>query len=167
MKKIPTQIHDLETMKRQLESKETQIIELKQSAEEFENKWKRALADYQNLEKRVIDERNDFVKFAARTFVQKLLTAIDDLEKAAAHVKDTGLNLALKKVSAIFKEEGIEKLVTLGQEFDIQRMEAIQMVQGDKDNKIVQETRPGYVMHGAVIRPAQVIVSKKSESFKT
>jgi molecular chaperone GrpE (heat shock protein) len=40
-------------------------------------------------------------------------------------------------------------------------MEAIQIVDGEKDNKVVTEPRPGYLMHGSVLRPAQVTVSKK------
>lgn len=140
---------------------EAQIKKLQSEVEELTNKWKRALADYQNLEKRIKAEKYDFIKFAAKNFIEKLLSVVDDLEKAQTHLKDEGLGLTLKKLAELLAQEGVERIGTVGKEFDILTMEAVSVVLGVEDNQVLEELRAGYTMHGSVIRPAQVAVSKK------
>lgn len=137
------------------------LTQLQTQLDECTNAWKRALADYQNLEKRVAEEKGDFVRFAAKNFIEKLLGIVDDLEKAQAHVKDEGLGLALKKLGDILKDEGVVKIETIGKDYDIETMEAISTTTGKEDNKVVEEFQAGYTMHGAVLRAAKVKVSKK------
>ncbi|HCM37943.1 MAG: Protein GrpE [Candidatus Gottesmanbacteria bacterium GW2011_GWB1_43_11] len=140
---------------------EKQVAALTIQLDERTNQWKRALADYQNLDKRVGEERIDFVRYAAKNFIVRLLAIVDDFEKAQAHVKDQGLGLALKKLFELLKQEGVEKIDTLGKEYDIHSMEALVTEEGKDDGKVLEELRSGYTMHGAILRPAQVKVSKK------
>src|SRR3989344_1561314 len=140
---------------------EKQVAALTTQLESVTNQWKRALADYQNLDKRVEEERIDFVRYAAKNFIVRLLAIVDDFEKAQAHVKDQGLGLALKKLFELLKQEGVEKIDTLGKEYDIHSMEALVTEEGKDDGKVLEELRSGYTMHGAILRPAQVKVSKK------
>ena len=140
---------------------EKQVAALTTQLESVTNQWKRALADYQNLDKRVGEERIDFVRYAAKNFIVRLLAIVDDFEKAQAHVKDQGLGLALKKLFELLKQEGVEKIDTLGKEYDIHSMEALVTEEGKDDGKVLAELRSGYTMHGAILRPAQVKVSKK------
>lgn len=156
-----------EDLEKERAAKDREVADLKIQLEECTNQWKRALADYQNLEKRIDLEKRDFVKFAIKQFVDRLLPVVDDLEKARQHLKDHGLDLALKKLEAVLKGEGIERIETKGREFDVGTMEAITMVEGDTENMVVEEVRPGYTMHGSVLRPAQVVVSKKTQSPKS
>jgi molecular chaperone GrpE len=142
---------------------EEKIIQLEAELATCEDRWKRALADYQNLEKRTQEQKREFVQYAIKQFVDKILSVLDDLEKAQAHLKDTGLELALKKLQGVLKQEGIEKIATKDKPYAIETMEAISIVNGEKDNQVVAELRSGYTMHGAVLRPAQVTVSKKKE----
>lgn len=144
------------------EKSEKELEDLKLQLTEATDRWKRALADYQNLEKRASEEKREFARFAAKQFIEKLLIIVDDLEKAEAHLKDQGLSLTVKKMIDLLKQEGVEKLTTVGREYDIESMEAIQLVPGKEDNKVVEELRPGYTMHGSILRAAQVKVSKKS-----
>lgn len=137
-----------------------QIEELQRQLTECTNRWKRALADYQNLEKRVNDERQMFARFAAKNIIIKLLTIVDDLEKAQIHLKDQGLGLTLKKLHDLLKEEGVAKIEVAGKDFDVHTMEAVVIEEGKADNQVLEELRAGYKMYGAVLRPAQVKVSK-------
>ena len=59
-----------------------ELAKLKKRIEELEENWKRALADYQNLEKRVSDEKQGFAKWANARLLDKLLPVLDSLEKA-------------------------------------------------------------------------------------
>ena len=155
--------------KQQLEESDQQtvgdneVIELKTQLEEMTNQWKRAVADYQNLVKRTQEQQKEFVQFAVKNFLEKLLPVVDDLEMAQKHLKDQGLTLALKKLYAVFEQEGLTRIETEGKEYDIHTMEAIAIVDGKEDNKIVVEHRAGYLLHGSVLRPAQVTVSKKDD----
>lgn len=149
-----TQSTETDILKQKIVELETQLIQMT-------NQWKRALADYQNLVKRTENNQKDFIQFAIKNFLEKLLGAIDDLEMAGNHLKDQGLALALKKFHDVLKAEGLVRIDTQNKEYDIHTMEAINIIEGDADNKVVTEHRPGYLLHGSVLRPAQVTVSKK------
>ncbi|MDP3955408.1 MAG: nucleotide exchange factor GrpE [bacterium] len=133
--------------------------------EELTNKWKRALADYQNLERRVAKEREDFVKFVSAGLILKLLPALDSLEKAETHLKDEGLSLAIKQLKQALEEEGLEKIETADKEFDPQEMECVEICRG-KEGVVLEEVRSGCKLKGKVIRVAQVKVGKKTGENK-
>lgn len=124
---------------------------------DLENKWKRALADYANLEKRIEKEKEDFVKFTNAQLLAKILNALDDLELAEKHLKDKGLTLAGNRFREIFKEEGVEEIEVLGRNFDPELMDAVETVRGSK-NKVVGVVFKGYKLYGKVLRPAKVKV---------
>lgn len=129
------------------------------AAEEWKNKYLRVLADYQNLEKRTQGEKQETRKYAAEVVLERLLPALDTLTKAAEHLKDMGLELALKELHAAIAEQGAEKMAVVGKPFDPHRMECIEVVPG-KDNIVIEEVLPGYRLHDKVIRVAQVKVGK-------
>ena len=124
---------------------------------DLENKWKRALADYANLEKRIEKEKEDFVKFANAQLLNKLLAVLNDLELAEKHLKDKGLTLAGNRFREILKEEGVEEIEVLGRNFDPELMDAVETVDGPK-NKVVEVVLKGYKLYGKVLRPAKVKV---------
>ena len=128
---------------------------------EWKDKYLRALADYQNLEKRISETRSHDVKFAARNLIVMLLPAIDDLEKAAILLKNEGLNLAVRKLEEVLKREQVEKIEVLGNKYDPHTMECVEVVEGQEDDKVTEEIRPGYKMFGKVIRATQVKVGRK------
>ena len=134
MKKPVDQPKQVSTNAEEIEELTKKIEELKLQLEETTGYWKRALADYQNLEKRTRDEKSDFAKFAAKNFIVGLLSVVDDFEKAQVHLKDQGLELALKKLFELLLSEGVERLETVSKDFDNHSMEAITSVEGEEDN---------------------------------
>jgi len=139
----------------------------KTSAEisDLTDKWKRALADYQNLEKRIEGERRDFVRFAGSGLILKILPALDSLERAEVHLKDEGLSLAVKQLKDVLESEGLERIKTLGEDFDPSEMECIEVAAG-KEGKVVREVRAGYKLNDKILRCAQVVVAKKQKGEK-
>ena len=134
--------------------------------EEFknlENQLKRALADYQNLEKRVQAEKSDWVKTANKGLLLRILPALDNLMLAQKHTQDEGVKLSVNQILTAFKDEGVERIETLGKDFDPTVMEAVSTADGEK-GKIVEEIRAGYTLFGQVLRPAQVIVGSNSDN---
>jgi molecular chaperone GrpE len=131
----------------------------KSSVEKLEFQLKRTLADYQNLKKRVDLDKADFIKFASASLIDKLLSVLDDLERAEEHLKDKGLNLALNQFRSILKTEGVESINLLNQLFDPQLAECAELVKGEK-NKIINIIQKGYSLNGKALRPAKVKVGQ-------
>lgn len=138
-----------------------EIEELKQSVEEMKNKYLRALADYQNFEKRVFEEKLATREEVTFQLLLRLIPFLDNLDQAEIFIKDKGLAMIRKQYYQGLEEMGIKEIPVLGKEFDPHIAEAIEMVDGEKDNIMVEVLRKGYQYHDKVLRPAQVRVSKK------
>ncbi|MBI1982108.1 MAG: nucleotide exchange factor GrpE [Candidatus Levybacteria bacterium] len=138
-------------------TKETE--ELKQRIEDLENKYKRALADYQNLEKRAKEERSAWIKTANKELILQLLPVLDTLILADQHVPNEGLQLSIQQFISALKTEGVEKVETIGKQFDPITMECIETLSGE-EGKVLEEVRFGYKLYDLVLRPAQVKVGK-------
>jgi molecular chaperone GrpE len=145
-------------LKNKLELAESKLVD-------FENNWKRALADYKNLEKRVSEEKEAIITFANSILVLRILPILDNLKTLLIHVDDMGLKMIVKEFEKILKEEQIEEIAALGQEFDSAKMDAIEMIVSDEDNegKVVEVLQSGYLLKNKVLRPARVKVGCSKE----
>lgn len=141
-----------------------ELQKAKKELEEYKNKYLRALADYQNYEKRVAGEKQEITKIANSQLLLKLLPILDNLDKAEVFIKDNGLRMVKDNFYRVLKELGIEEIEILRKEFNPQLAEAIDVVDGDKDNIVVEVLRKGYKLNNTVLRVAQVKVSKKVNS---
>ncbi len=156
-------IKQINELKKQIEELNKQIIDLKNQSDDFKNKYLRALADYQNLEKRIIEEKKELIKIANNQLILKLLPFLDNLEKAEIFIKDTGLKMIREEFYKILAEFGLEELDVLNKSFDPNLAEAVDIVLGDDNDKVVEVVRKGYKIGDKVLRVAQVKVSKKIE----
>lgn len=129
---------------------ETQIITLT-------NQWKRALADYQNLEKRIETQQANIIRLASVNIIQKLLPVIDDLERAVYHLHDSGIDMILKHLKSLLDSEGVTQIDVQGKVFDPVHMECVEMVGGKKD-QVIRVIQHGYMLNQTVLRPAKVEV---------
>ncbi len=129
---------------------------------ELENNWKRSLADYKNLEKRVTEEKYALRELANLVLVSRLLPVLDNLEMVDVHVNDTGLKYTIKEFRQILEDEGLIEFNPLAQTFDANTMEAIETVEGE-DGKVIEVLRKGYFLKDKLVRPARVKVGKKKE----
>lgn len=154
------------------ETKEEKHIEKKDIDEKSEletevEKWKqsymRALADYENLERRTYQQISSFQKKDKKNILLKFLDVLDDIEQAALFIKDKGLQLVRDKFIKILASEGIQELEVMGKPFDPFTSECVEVVAGKKENDIIEVLRKGYKLHAEVIRPARVKVEKKVE----
>lgn len=134
--------------------------EIKKIAEEWKGKYLRALADYQNLERRVAGQREQERKFAAQRIMLRVLDILDIFDAAEKHSKDTHFLIGVNALSQFLKEEGVEKIEVLGKKFDPMIMECVE-ISGEGDQTVIEELRGGYRMYGKVIRVARVKVGKK------
>lgn len=157
-----TKDEDIEELENEeAKSDETnELGQLKQKLEEADNNYKRALADYQNLQKRSVDERRTLIMSANRDLLLRILSVLDTLVLANFHDESEGLKVAIKQFLDVLKAEGVTKIETDGQEFNPHLMEAVAIDKGE-ENKVLEELRSGFVLNDKVLRPAQVKVGKK------
>ena len=141
-------------------TKKKNTEELKKEIETLTDSWKRALADYQNLQRRCEQEKVEYTQYASRVLVVKLLLVLDYLEKAQDHLKDEGLNLAVGELKKILTEEGLAEIEVQEKEFNPQEMEAVEVTEGGEEGKVAESVAKGYALKGKIIRPAKVKVFK-------
>lgn len=157
-----------EIKKLEIERSKEQLVEkTKKEIEEYKNKYLRALADFQNFEKRVKEEKETICKNANKEFVLKLLPFLDNLDKAEIFSKDNGLKMIKDKFYQLLKNEGMEEINILGKEFDPHVAEAVDVVEGERDNVVVEIIRKGYKFNDKILRIAQVRVAKKKVEPET
>jgi len=169
-KKEKKKHEELEAVKKELPPEKTEADLLKEQLEEHKNKLLRALADFDNYKKRVAIEREQFVQFANETLISELLPVIDGFARAmdaaqkvqAGEEMIKGLALIKKQLEDVLKKHGVEEIEALGKPYDANVHEAIlQKEHEGPENIIIEEMQKGYSLHGRVIRPSMVIVSKK------
>ena len=153
---------DLQVLKELLEKE-------KQSTNEYVEKWKRALADYQNLNKRSDLDITNKVTNEINKIMLNFLIVYEDLIRAknvlVDEQKDTeGLAAIIKNMDSIFNEYNIKAIDTIGQTFNPNLHEAVSIVEDENldDDTIKEEIAKGYISGNNVIKPSKVIVSKKS-----
>lgn len=149
-------------MTKRKKSKSQREEELLTKLEEVEENWKRALADYQNLEKRIKQKQKTITLLANIPLIDKLFGVVDGLQRAAQHLNDPGLSLVLNQLESVLESEGVEEIKTLQEKFDPETMDCVGMVQGPK-NKVIKVQLKGYKLNDHVIRPAKVEVGKGSK----
>jgi molecular chaperone GrpE len=113
--------------------------------EQLEAQLKRALADYQNLEKRFAKEKEEVVRFANQSLLLRLLGIME------------GFEMVMKQFQELVNEQGFEKVeLKEGDAFDASTMEAI-----DGEGKVVERVySQAYKLHDKIVRPGRVKVRK-------
>lgn len=135
-------------------------LEQESRAEQLEDQLKRVLADYQNLERRVNEERRLLGQLSTALVIEKFLPVLDNLENAQNHLQDQGLEMVLKQFKEILASEGVEEIEAEGQIFDPHLHEATEVQEGKKDGVIVKVNTKGYKIEDRVLRPAKVTVER-------
>ena len=132
----------------------------------------RVQAEMQNLRRRTEQDIEKAHKFGQEKFSIELLSVMDNLERSSAAAEASedeavkaikeGVELTLKGFIDCFKRFNIEPVDPLGEPFDPQLHKAmsIQETPDAEPNSVIAVMQKGYTLHGRVIRPAMVMVSK-------
>lgn len=150
---------------------EEEIDRLKLEVAAETDKRLRALAEADNLKKRLIKEKEEFVKFAAESVLADLLPVLDNLDLALAHgrtvpaCKDVvmGVDMTRKVFLDILERHGLTPCGQAGEEFNPELHEAVGMQPGQPGceipaNHVLQVMQSGYRLRGRLLRPAKVLV---------
>ncbi len=135
----------------------------------WQDKYARALADYQNLIRQHQKDRQEYLKYANQSLIIELLPLIDSLDLAANHGQDPGIVMIAKQLKQTVESQGINFITpTQGEPFDPQLHECVDL---DSSSDSQTETIAKNVQSGArwqdgqVIRPAQVVVFRQADQI--
>jgi len=145
------------------------IKELEEKIAELTAGWQRTQADFLNYKKQSADERLKLIQSAGSDIVDQLLPVLDHFQLAARHLPKEletdnwaqGIKQIEKQFENILFENGLERIESVGSQFDPALHEAIEEVEtGAKDGEVIEEILAGYRYAGEIIRPAKVKVEK-------
>ncbi len=173
----PAQEQEVQEMS-ELEQKESEIVRLKEQlaaaqeeAASLKEQMLRDRADLENYRKRLIRDKEETVKFANENLIKDLLQPLDDLGRALQAAEATkdyekvhdGVVMVNKQLySTLEKNWGLQRIESVGMEFDPLEHEAYQLAVDDslEHEVVLEEYAVGYKLHGRVLRPAKVKVGK-------
>lgn len=120
----------------------------------LDDKFKRALADYQNLER----NQHQSKLIEKGKIISKFLPLLDGLELTHQHTQDPVTEMMVKEFKKVLNELGVGFINSdPGTQFNSHEMDCVEVVAGEKD-KVVKIVQPGYQLGDVVLRPARVEV---------
>jgi molecular chaperone GrpE len=146
-------------------------------ADEYWNQLLRTAADLDNYKKRAAREKQEAIRFANESLLQKLIPVLDNFEMALSAVSvsestsdsmQQGVSMIQQQLKQVLTEAGLEEIIAAGQPFDPNCHEAVSQQESADvpDGHVLQQLRKGYKLRDRLLRPATVIVAK-APSTKT
>ena len=167
------EITETETTEEKLE-KELSIA--KKQLEEEKDRCLRLNAEFDNLRKRNIKERDEFIKYANEKLIQEFIDVFESLERGIENAREAdnkdklieGMELVYKQFKVVLEKNGLVPIKALGEKFDHRKHEAMMQTLTDEqeEDTILEEFAKGYMLNGKVIRYSKVRVSKRKGSEK-
>ena len=150
------------------EKTDDQTKNLEEENSDLKDKWQRALADYQNLERRTQVEISQRVSSKTNDLLLNFINIYEDFVRAEnslskEKIDTSGIIAVIKNMENLLAENNIKPIDAIGEIFDPQLHEAVSMVEDNTldEGTITQEVSKGYISGKAILKPSKVIVSKK------
>jgi molecular chaperone GrpE len=155
----------------EVSSEQALLDQLRGDLDRFKDLALRSAADLENYRKRAAREKEDAVKFANASFLERLIPILDNFElglnaaksdKAATAIV-AGLEMVSRQLSDFLLASGVEPVNgDPGTPFDPNVHEAIQQEENAqiREGAIVRQLRKGFKLRERLLRPATVVVSK-------
>jgi len=128
----------------------------------------RSQADFDNYKKRAAREKEDAVKYANSSLLQRLVSILDNFELGLAAAKTeseqspiySGMVLVQKQLNDLLEENGLQAIEAENQKFDPNLHEAIAHEPSETgEGTVIRQARRGYRFKDRLLRPARVVVS--------
>ena len=156
------------------EKSEFKIAELEAQVKDWQDKLLRKAAEFENYKRRTENDQFNLINYAAESFIVKLLPVVDDFERSMEHIDDIdnnksvkdGIKLVYEKLLKLLNEQGIKKMATKGEPFNVDYHDALMQRKDESvpPHTVLEEVESGYLYRDKVIRHAKVIVSEESSS---
>lgn len=137
---------------------------------EWQDKYLRLQAEFDNFRKRTLREKMELVQSGSAECVKNFLPLMDDLQRALEAIEKSndlealreGVKLIAQKFRETLKKQNVKEIEALGLELDTDHHEAVARFDAGKEKKgkIVDVVHPGYKMGDKVLRFAKVVVGE-------
>lgn len=151
--------------------------ELEDKLSEAQERVLRTAADAENFKKRLQREKEEQTRYANESLMRELLPVIDNLERALEHSEAgadqggllEGLNMTLKGLLDTLTRFGCTPVEAAGKPFDPNFHEAVSQEESTdhEPNTVLRELQKGYMLKERLLRPAMVLVSKRTSQQDT
>lgn len=161
------------TKKKPVKKTESLAVELdvcKESLAEWEDKFLRLAADYDNYKKRSAREFGELIQNANEALIGQLIPIVDNFERAldaATSSEDLtsfhrGIEMIYQQLRKILEQQGVKEIAALNEPFDPNVHEALMVIEKEDmpPEMVVEEIEKGYMLNDKVLRPSKVAVSK-------
>ena len=137
---------------------------------EWQDKYLRLQAEFDNFRKRTLREKMELVQSGSAECVKNFLPLMDDLQRALEAIEKSndlealreGVKLIAQKFRETLKKQNVKEIGAVGLELDTDHHEAVARFDAGKEKKgkIVDVVQPGYKMGDKVLRFAKVVVGE-------
>ena len=148
---------------------EKDLLDAKNEITDQKDKFARLQAETDNFRKRLSREKEEFSQYANERLFKELLPIFDNFERALEDPSNDikslkeGLAMILKQFSSFLEKEKVEPIEAIGKKFDPMIHEVLTNEESSEleENTIISQFVKGYTINNRVIRPSQVVISKK------
>jgi len=147
-----------------------QMLRLKAERDKYKDIALRSAADLDNYRKRMAREKDDAIRFANASFLERLIPILDNFELGLQAAKASGghsavvdgMSMVSRQLQDFLTSCGIETIDAIGQVFNPNIHEAIAQEENAEieEGHVIRQVRKGYRLKDRLIRPANVVVSK-------
>jgi molecular chaperone GrpE len=152
-----------------------QLADLLARAAKADENWERLVrtsADFDNFKKRAAREKQDAIKYATESLLQKIMPVLDNFEAALAAAQNSsadslkslqdGVAMIHSQLKNTLTEAGLEEVDATGKPFDPNIHEAVSQQESAEvaEGIVLQQLRKGYKLRDRLLRPATVVVAK-------
>jgi len=147
---------------------EENIEEIKKQRDRYLAGWQRARADFLNYQKEEKERFGNILGFAFQGFILQILPILDNFDlvekKIPGELKEDenvkGMLQIKSQILDFLKKQEVEEIKAIGEKFDPNLHEAVEQIKGEEPGIVLEQIQKGYIIHGQVLRPAKVKVSK-------
>ena len=151
------------------EATDDPVASLQGDLDRFRDLALRTQADFENYKKRAARERDEGIKYANRSLLERLVPIVDNFELGLSAAWEegkhspiySGMNMVLKQLTDFLADNGLQPIDAVGKQFDPNLHEAIGHEPSDEipEGRVIRQTRRGYRLKDRLLRPAAVVVS--------
>ena len=139
---------------------------------EFQDKYLRLSAEFDNYRKRTLREKMDLSKYAGENLFRGIIPVLDDFERAIKHIDTTnpecgamkdGIDIIYNKFTEFLKQNGVKEIESLNTDFNVDIHEAVAKVpveEPEKKGKVIEVLQKGYYLQDKVLRFSKVVVGE-------
>lgn len=148
---------------------EMELEKQKHAVEEYQDKYKRLLAEFENARAREAKEATRMYDVGAKTVLEKLLPVVDNFERALQAVSEEdkdrafeqGVNKIYKQMMVTLEEIGVAPMNAKGTEFNPDYHNAVMHIEDEQleENVVAEEMQKGYMYKESVLRHSMVTVA--------